>query len=125
MDQIHLSAGTEIAADCAWRGFQTAGGAQHFADDADRFESFDDRGDNWPASNEAFERWIPALLHVLGIVLFSQRRCDTHHLHSDDIQPFVFETAEDAAGEAALNAVRFEQDERALHVEISPIVDSW
>ena len=69
MDQVHLPAGAEVAANRAGRRFQTAGGSKHVADDANTLQAFDNRGHDRTAGNELLQSRIPALFHVLCIVL--------------------------------------------------------
>jgi hypothetical protein len=118
VDQVHLAAGAEVAADGAGGGFEAASGAEHFADHADGFEAFDYSGNDRSAGDEAFERRVPIFLHVLGVVFFGQVRRHAHHLHRNDVECLVFEAGDDAAHQAALDTVGFQEDERAFHGEI-------
>ena len=105
VDEVHLAAGAEVAADGAGGRFEAARGAEHLADDADRFEAFDHGRNDWSAGNETFERGIPILLHVLGVVLFGQAGRYAHHLHGDDVETLVLEASDHSAHETALNTV--------------------
>ncbi len=122
VDQVHLPTGAEVAANRAGRGFQAAGGAQHVADHANALQSLDNRGHDRTAGNELFQRRVPALFDVLGIVLLGQRRRNAHHLQGHDIETFIFEPTQHAAGQAALNAVGLEQNQRAFHVDVSGMI---
>jgi hypothetical protein len=122
MDQIHLAARAKIAADRARVRFEAARGAEHLADDTDDFQAFDDGSNDRSAGDELFERGVPAFLDVLGVMLLGQFGGDSHQLHGHDVEALVFEPGENAAGQAALDTVGFEQNKRAFHSSASSIL---
>ena len=78
-------------------------------------QTFDHSGDDRAAGDEAFERRIPIFLNMLGVVFFGQVRRHAHHLHRNDVERLVLEAGNNAAHEAALDTVGFQQNERAFH----------
>ena len=116
MDQVHLAAAAEIAADRSGRRLQAVGRAQHVADDFDRVQPLDRHRDDRRRRDEPFERRIKRLVDVFGVMLLGQLRCDLQHPHRDDVQSFAFEPRDDLAHQTALNAIGFEEHEGALNV---------
>jgi hypothetical protein len=98
VNQVHLAAGAEIPANRSCCRLLTARGAEHFADHANGFQPFDDRRHHRAAGDEFFERRIPTLGDVLGIVLLGQFGCDPHQLHLHHIEAFVFKASQNTAG---------------------------
>ncbi len=115
MHHVHLSAGAKITAHRAGRRFKTARGPEHLADNANHLQPFHDRRHYRAACNERLQGWVPIFLHMLGIVLLGQVRCHAHHLHRDDVETLVLKPCQNAAHEAALDTVGFEEDESAFH----------
>ena len=100
--------------------FRPLVGAEHFAHHADDFQPFHDAGHHRAAGDEGFQRGVPTLLHVFGIVLFGQFGRDLDQLQGHDIQPIVFEAGQNPPDQAALDTVGFQQNQGTFHGRRSP-----
>ena len=124
VDEIHLPARAVVAADRAGGGVAAVGRADHLADDTDRLRAFGDQGHDGTRSDEGFQAGIPGLGDMLGIVAFGQLGRHAHHFHGDDVQPFFFKAGDNPAGQAALHAVGFQQDQCSFHEHRSSTGDA-
>src|SRR5207302_2871041 len=86
-------------------------------DHRDRFPSLPYYGHDRTGRDERNQSFIKRLALVLRVVLRRQLRCHPHQLQPHQLQATTLEPGDRFADQAALDAVRLDQDQRALHQE--------
>ena len=114
MNEIPQSNERVVAADRALAGLMGTRGPDHCSDYRDRVRAFKHRCDDRRRGDHADEVVVEELPLVHGVVLLGHRAVHLQKAQRGEAQPALLETREELEGDASLERIGFEDDERAL-----------
>src|SRR5260221_63351 len=103
-----------VAPNGAGGGVGGIGGAHHGAGDGDGVRALQHAGDHRSGGDERDESLIEWLTLMLGVVAAGNLARDLHELETPELEAACLEAAEDRPGEAALQGIGLDENERAL-----------
>src|SRR5687767_12652640 len=113
--QVRLHLEAVLAADGARRRLERVRGADHLAGGGHGLVPLQHECHERAAGDELDEVAEEGALAVLRVVLLREPALDSHVLHGDDAQPLALEAGDDLPRESALERVRLDEDQRAVH----------
>ena len=126
VDEVEGVADAEVAADGAGVGLAAEGGAHHVAGDGDGAVAADGEDEDGAAGHEADQAGVEGAFLVCAVVGRGEVLADLHQLATDDLKALLFEAADNAAHEAALDGVGLENNEGGFHGPIvRRLVAAW
>ena len=114
MHHVIANGDRKVAADAAWSRGRRIGGAHHRAHLRDGVIAFPHHGHDRRRRDEIHEPREERLADVLGVVPFGEGAIHAQQLQRDEVQSTALETRNHLADEAALHAIRLDQDKRPL-----------
>ena len=90
--------------------------AHHLPNDCNSLAALQDHCQRWTGRQESQERFVKRFALVHRVVPLCQGSIRQDQPKSRQAEPFAFETLQDRAGEAAMQAVRLKENECLLHV---------
>jgi hypothetical protein len=122
VNEVVLNAEAEVAADRARGRFRSVGQAHEQPARSDRFTAFPHHGHRRPAGEERQEAFVERLALVNRVVLLGEIAARLHELQPDEAKALLLESSDDFANETTLHGVRFQQDQRLLHLGLVQVM---
>jgi len=116
MNNIASKIETEVSSDGSGQGLLRVGLSHHHAASLGSVFALPNHGNNGAGRNEADELVVERLASQVDVVLFDVLRGSLHELHGDEFEAALFESLDDVADEAALDAIWLHHDESAVGV---------
>jgi len=110
MADVASDLNAEVTADGAHGRLGRHGGAEHLAALEDNILSLPDHGADGSAGHVGNQTSEEALAGEVGVMLLHVLAPGRSELHCDKLVPFLFETLNNVADEAPLDAVRLDHD---------------